>query len=486
MRGVMIQGTSSDAGKSFIATALCRLLIQKGYRPVPFKPQNVSNNSYVTADGKEIGRAQGLQAEAAGLEAKPCMNPLLLKPSGNGASEIVLFGERLEVMSGMAYRTDYYDRAIAAIKQGLQEVSELGDIVVIEGAGSPVEMNLKKQEVVNMKTAELADVPVILTADIDRGGLFASIVGTLTLLEEHERARVKGIIVNRFHGDARFFEDGKTWLEKYTGIPVLAVLPFLPGHTLDGEDSLSIRDIRRNNAAIDIAVIRLPYISNGSDIEPFAFEDDVNVRWVQSAHSFGSPDAVIIPGTKSAFADLAFLKETGLDERIVSFAKGGGVVTGLCGGFQLMGQTLSDPDGTDTGETGSIAYGMGIIPAHTIFKSEKTVVRTEGIARGIPLSGYEIHFGETKVCGEPFMVCTDYEEGYRSTDGKVSGTYLHHLFYNDLFRADWLNQIRRAKGLTERAPLDMNRDQTYDVIAEHLDRHLDWPMFEAILDGLPL
>lgn len=486
MRGVMIQGTSSDAGKSFIATALCRLLREKGYRPVPFKPQNVSNNSYVTVDGKEIGRAQGLQAEAAGLEARPCMNPLLLKPSGNGTSEIVLFGERLEVMSGMAYRTDYYERAIGAIKQGLQEVSKLGDVVIIEGAGSPVEMNLKKREVVNMKMAEIADVPVILTADIDRGGLFASIVGTLTLLEEHERARVKGIIVNRFHGEASFFEDGKVWLEKYTGIPVLAVLPFLPDHALEGEDSLSICDLRRNNAAIDIAVIRLPYISNGSDIEPFACEDDVNVRWVQSVASFGSPDAVIIPGTKSTLADLVFLKDTGLDKQIVSFAKGGGVVAGLCGGFQLMGQTLSDPEGADTGKMNSVATGLGIIPADTIFKSEKTVVRTEGIAQGIWLSGYEIHFGETKVCGKPFMRGTNYEEGYRSTDGKVIGTYLHHLFYNDLFRTDWLNQIRRAKGLTERAPVSMNRDQTYDAIAEHLGRHLDWPMFEAILEGHPL
>ncbi|OLN23656.1 cobyric acid synthase CobQ [Domibacillus antri] len=483
MRGVMIQGTSSDAGKSFIATALCRLLYQKGYRPVPFKPQNVSNNSYVTADGKEIGRAQGLQAEAAGLEAKPCMNPLLLKPAGNGSSEIVLFGERLEVMSGMAYRSDYYDRAISAIKQGLKEVSGLGDTLIIEGAGSPVEMNLKKREVVNMKAAELADVPVILTADIKRGGLFASIVGTLALLEEHERKRVKGMIVNRFHGDPRYFEDGKKWLEDYTGIPVLAVLPFLPGHALEGEDSLSIRDIRRDSAAIDIAVIRLPYISNGSDIEPFSFEEDVNVRWVQSAEAFGSPDAVIIPGTKSSFADLAFLKETRLDKRIVSFAKGGGFIVGLCGGFQLMGRTLFDSDGRDTGKAGSKADGMGIIPADTVFQKTKTVIRTEGTARGIRLSGYEIHFGETNVEGEPFMVCADHKDGYMSADRKVCGTYLHHLFYNDKFRAEWLNGIRRAKGLPERAVVDLNRDSTYDALAQHLARYLDWDVFEDILEN---
>ncbi|MCI2254929.1 cobyric acid synthase [Domibacillus sp. PGB-M46] len=482
MRGVMIQGTSSDAGKSFIATALCRLLLQKGYRPVPFKPQNVSNNSYVTADGKEIGRAQGLQAEAAGLEASPFMNPLLLKPAGNGSSEIVLFGERLEVMSGMAYRKSYYEQAISAIQTGLKEAEKLGDTLVIEGAGSPVEMNLKKREVVNMKTAELADVPVLLTADIDRGGLFASLVGTLALLEEEERRRVKGIIVNRFHGDPAFFEDGKKWIEDYTGIPVLAVLPFLPGHALEGEDSLSIRNVNREGAQIELAVIRLPYVSNGSDIEPFAFEEDVSVRWVGSADTFGQPDAVIIPGTKSAFADLRFLKDTGLAQKICSFAEKGGTVMGLCGGFQLMGRELIDPEGRDTGVPGSIERALSLIPADTVFQKKKTVIRTTGTANGIPLSGYEIHFGRTTVDGPPFLTGASHADGYRSEDGQLCGTYLHHLFYNDAFRADWLNRLRQAKGLTKRPPADINRDGTYDRIAAHLEKHLDWPAFAAILE----
>ncbi|MCP3762208.1 cobyric acid synthase [Domibacillus sp. A3M-37] len=482
MRGIMIQGTSSDAGKSFVATALCRLLLQKGYRPVPFKPQNVSNNSYVTADGKEIGRAQGLQAEAAGLEASPFMNPILLKPSGNGSSEIVLFGERLEVMSGMAYRESYYERAVAAIQTGLKETAKLGDTLVIEGAGSPVEMNLKKREVVNMKTAELADIPVLLIADIDRGGLFASVVGTLALLEEVERKRVKGIIVNRFHGDPAHFEDGKRWLEEYTGVPVLAVLPFLPGHALEGEDSLSIRDVRRDQADLDVAVIRLPYVSNGSDIEPFAFEEDVNVRWIQTEKAFGQPDAVIIPGTKSTLADLHFLKQTGLAEKISTYAENGGTVIGLCGGFQLMGNMLVDPDGSDTGIAGSIEKGLGLIPADTIFEKNKTIIRTKGMASGIPLSGYEIHFGQTIVNGTPFLTDGDHRDGYRSHDGRICGTYLHHLFYNDLFRADWLNRIRRTKGLEERLPAALNRNGTYDAIAAHVEKHLDWPVFEAVLE----
>jgi adenosylcobyric acid synthase len=478
----MIQGTSSDAGKSFVATALCRLLLQKGYQPVPFKPQNVSNNSYVTADGKEIGRAQGLQAEAAGLKANPFMNPLLLKPSGNGSSEIVLFGERLEVMSGMAYRKSYYEQAIDAIKTGLREVEKLGDTLVIEGAGSPVEMNLKKREVVNMKTAELADVPVLLTADIDRGGLFASVVGTLALLEETERRRVKGIIINRFHGDPAHFEDGKLWLEEHTGLPVLAVLPFLPGHALEGEDSRSIRDVRRDRSDIDLVVIRLPYVSNGSDIEPFALEEDVSIRWVQTADAFGSPDAVIIPGTKSSIADLHFLNETGLAEKIRAFSESGGTVMGLCGGFQLMGRTLADPDGSDTGVPGASELALAIIPADTVFKNKKTVVRTEGMANGVPLSGYEIHFGETNVEGEPFLIAAGHKDGYRSSDGRICGTYLHHLFYNNLFRAEWLNKIRLSKGLNERPPADLNQDSTYDTIAAHLEQHLDWPVFEAILE----
>lgn len=484
MRGIMIQGTSSDAGKSFVATALCRLLLKKGYQPVPFKPQNVSNNSYVTADGKEIGRAQGLQAEASGMEAAAFMNPLLLKPSGNGSSEVILFGERLDVVSGMDYRTTYYERAVEAIQSGLLEAEKHGNVLVIEGAGSPVEMNLKKREVVNMKTAELADVPVILVADIDRGGLFASVVGTLALLEEEERKRVKGLIVNRFHGDPAHFEDGKKWLENYTGIPVLAVLPFMPGHALEGEDSLSIQDIRRPHAAIDLAVIRLPYVSNGSDIEPFAVEEDVNVRWVQTAEALGQPDAIIIPGTKSTCADLQFLIETGLAEKISTYAANGGTVIGLCGGYQLMGRSLLDPEGSDTGVAGFVTNGLGLIPADTTFDKQKTVIRTSGRAEGIDLAGYEIHFGQTKVDGEPFLTNGDDEEGYRSKDGRISGTYLHHLFYNDRFRAAWLNRIRAAKGLAEKGPANTNRDAAYDAIAVHLDEHLDWPGFKAILDGL--
>ncbi|KAB7705375.1 cobyric acid synthase [Bacillus aerolatus] len=240
MKGVMIQGTASDAGKSLVATALCRLLVQKGFRPAPFKSQNVTNNSYVTDDGKEIGKAQVLQAEACNIEASPEMNPILLKPSGSGRSEVIWLGEQMEVILGMEYREQYYERAVKTIRQSLETLSRQADFLVIEGAGSPVEMNLKHREVVNMKVAELADVPVILIADINRGGLFASVIGTLELLEPDERKRVKGLIVNKFHGDPALFDEGKQWLEERTGIPVLAVLPYLADHQLEEEDALSL------------------------------------------------------------------------------------------------------------------------------------------------------------------------------------------------------------------------------------------------------
>ncbi|MFK2826114.1 cobyric acid synthase [Bacillus sp. B190/17] len=239
MNGIMIQGTASDVGKSFIVTALCRLLVQKGFQPAPFKSQNVTNNSYVTGDGKEIGTAQVLQAEACKINVGPEMNPILLKPSGSGRSEVIWLGERIERISGFTYRKQYYEKAITVIKQSLERLSSKADFLVIEGAGSPVEMNLKKNEVVNMKVAELADVPVIMVADIRRGGVFASIVGTLELLDPYERARVKGIIINKFHGEPALFDEGKQWIEERTGIPVLAVLPYLADHQLEEEDALA-------------------------------------------------------------------------------------------------------------------------------------------------------------------------------------------------------------------------------------------------------
>ncbi|WP_338150604.1 cobyric acid synthase [Neobacillus muris] len=373
MNGIMIQGTSSDAGKSFIVTALCRIFANEGLKVAPFKSQNMSNNSYVTKDGNEIGRAQGIQAEAAKTDAAVWMNPILLKPRSNQESEVVYLGKAIETLSGREYRDSFYTRGIEVIKQSLKRLEKEYDFIVIEGAGSPVEINLKERELVNMRVAELADVPVVLVADIDRGGVFASIIGTLELLEPKERERVVGIVVNKFRGDLSLFEDGINWLEERTGIPVLGVVPFIDHHMVDGEDSLSISEqfTKRSTGAIDLAVIHLPFISNYTDLEPFLFEEDVRVRWVKKADEFGEPDAVIIPGTKSTIWDLKKLREMGLDKCILQHVKGGGYTAGICGGYQILGKEIIDEAGSDTGVPNSKVPGLGVIPARTIFAQRK-------------------------------------------------------------------------------------------------------------------
>ena len=362
MRGVMIQGTASDVGKSMIATALCRLFANEGVKVAPFKSQNMSNNSYVTHDGFEIGRAQGIQAEAAKTEADVRMNPILLKPRSDQISEVVLLGKAVKTLSGRGYRETFYETGLEVIKTALDDLAQEYEVIVMEGAGSPVEMNLKDRELVNMKVADLADIPVFLVADIDRGGVFASIVGTLALFTEEERKRVKGILINKFRGDRGLFADGVKWLEEKTGLPVLGVLPYLHNHMIDSEDSLSLQEFRnkKKSGELDIAVIQLPYASNISDIEPFFFEEDVSLRFVRNAGEFGHPDAVIIPGTKSTIRDLQFLKKEGLFEKIADFAHGGGFVTGICGGYQMLGQMLIDEDGTDTGVASSTETGLGL------------------------------------------------------------------------------------------------------------------------------
>ncbi|MDQ0216417.1 adenosylcobyric acid synthase [Oikeobacillus pervagus] len=487
MKGIMIQGTASDVGKSLIATALCRLFYQDGYKVVPFKSQNMSNNSYVTADGKEIGRAQGLQAEAANVEADVLMNPILLKPTGNGRSEIVLFGERVESLSGMDYRKEFYEKGLKAIQGALLKLENVYDCVVIEGAGSSAEINLKDRELVNMKVAELADVPVILVADIDRGGVFASIVGTLQLFTESERNRVKGLIINKFRGDAALFEDGKKWLEDYTGIPVLGVLPYLPNHMVEGEDSLSLTERFKKGEKndVEIAVMKLPYISNFSDLEAFLYEEDVSVYWVSDVSEFGQPDAVIIPGTKSTFHDLSFLKETGLAEKIIDFSKRGGSVVGICGGFQMLGDRLIDEDGSDTGLVGNEMEGLRLIPATTFFHNEKRTVRVKAkihpnfVKDIIPMEGYEIHLGKTETSGPYFLQLEDgTTDGYAKEN--IIGTYMHHLFHNDEWRNLWLNQLRKHR--KDIVHVSNVKDEKYDELALHMKKHLDWEKTKNIME----
>jgi len=496
MKGVMIQGTASDVGKSLIATALCRLFANEGMKVAPFKSQNMSNNSYVTNDGLEIGRAQGIQAEASKIEATVLMNPILLKPRSDQESEIVLLGASVKTLSGRGYRESFYDRGLDVIQQALHQLTNEYELLILEGAGSPVEMNLKDRELVNMKIAELADVPVFLVADIDRGGIFASIVGTLELLTDEERKRVKGILINKFRGDINLFTDGVKWLEEKTGIPVLGVLPYVNNHMIDREDSLSINEFRRmkKKGDLDIAVIQLPYSSNISDIEPFLNEEDVCLRFVQNVAEFGKPDAVIIPGTKSTIRDLQFMKEVGLFERITSFAEDDGFVTGICGGYQMLGKIMIDEEGTDTGKAGSEETGLGLMEGVTYFRKEKQTIRVKGTYHpqtGIGnerIEGYEIHLGDTILTDEAakrplFQFDSNREEGYYSENGRIIGTYLHHLFHNDGWRHNWLNGIRQSVNLPQKPKVDVGvlKEERYERLAEEMGKHLDWEKVKKII-----
>jgi adenosylcobyric acid synthase len=495
MKGVMIQGTASDVGKSLIATALCRMFANDGVKVVPFKSQNMSNNSYVTKDGKEIGRAQGIQAEAAKIEATVWMNPILLKPRSNQDSEIVYLGKSLKTLSGRGYRDTFYEMGLEVIQKSLKHLSNEYELVVIEGAGSPVEINLKDRELVNMKVAELADVPVILVADIDRGGVFASIVGTLELLEPEERKRVAGVIINKFRGDISLFEDGIHWLEKKTGIPVLGVVPYVEDHMIDGEDSLSLSNqfSNRKKGNLDIAVIHLPFVSNYSDLEPFLYEEDVSIRWVKHPSDFGNPDAVIIPGTKSTINDLNTLRDRQLDILIQKHIEHGGYVAGICGGYQILGEEIIDEMGSDTGVPNKSVSGLGWIPGRTIFYDEKETVRAAGVYHkntGLitngKLEGYEIHLGKTVLHqqGCSFLALENgIEEGYYGRNGQIIGTYLHHLFHNDEWRNHWLNMIRKSKGLHSKETIFISdyKDKRYDDIASQMKEHLNFGQLNDII-----
>lgn len=490
MKGIIVLGTASDVGKSLIVTAICRAYANEGVKVAPFKSQNMSNNSYVTADGKEIGRAQGIQAEAARTEATVWMNPILLKPRSDQNAEVVLFGKAVDTLSGKAYRDVFYEQGLKAISSAFEKLQEEFEMIVMEGAGSPVEINLKDRELVNMKVAEIADVPAVLVADIDRGGVFASIIGTLELMSPEEKKRVKGLIINKFRGDISLFEQGIDWLESRTGIPVLGVLPFLEKHMMDGEDSLSI-PASTYKTGLDIVVFKPPYISNYSDVEPFYHEQDVSVRWVHSLREIGEPDAVLLPGTKSTIKDLQYFKKEGIDSWLRDYAANGGFIAGICGGYQMLGEKLLDPLGSDTGAACSEEEGLGIIPAVTTFSMEKTTVRTEGklhrrIGTDLTVQGFEIHLGDTEIgCCQPFLLLKNgREEGFYGKDGRIIGTYLHHIFHNDDWRNHWLNSIRTAKGLPEQKTVYISRlkDQKYDELAEHLKKHLHWEKLKEISD----
>lgn len=506
----MVQGTASDVGKSVVTAALCRIFRQDGFRVAPFKSQNMSLNSYVTWDGKEIGRAQGMQADACGILATTDMNPILLKPVREMASQVVVHGKPLRDYDAREYRENYLPAAGGIVQEALGRLRSAYDIVVLEGAGSPAEINLKDRDIVNMRMAEWADAPVVLVADIDRGGVFASIVGTMELLEPEERERVAGFIINKFRGDLSLLQPGLDWLEARTGKPVIGVLPFLPQLGLEDEDSLSL-DNRRYaeqrlvNAAeeaedgmVDLAVIRLPRISNFTDVDPLQLEPDVRVRFIDRVEDWGSPDAVLIPGSKNTIEDLGWLRETGLAALAVTHVKRGGFLTGICGGYEMLGTRLFDPFGVESDE--GEAEGLGLFPFTVRFTREKRTVRISGHAQIFayePINGYEIHMGEVKIEGpvqHPFRLREDIEgmagaiaeEGVCSADGKCWGTFIHGIMNSDEFRRGWLNRIRESKGF---APLPAGlkfterREAAFDRLAEHTRKHLNMKLLYSILEG---
>ena len=476
---IMVQGTMSGAGKSLLCAALCRIFAQDGYRVAPFKSQNMALNSFVTRDGLEMGRAQVVQAQAAGVEPDVRMNPILLKPSSDTGSQVIVGGEVRGQMSAAAY-FKMKRQLIPEILAAFDSLSEEADIVVIEGAGSPAEINLKADDIVNMGLAKLVDAPVLLAGDIDRGGVFAQLYGTVALLEPEERARIAGLVINKFRGDVDILRPGLAMLEEKTGLPVLGVVPYLHVE-IEDEDSLSERlNARDAVKPLDVAVIRLPHISNFTDFIPLEQHELVGVRYVQRARELGAPNLVILPGTKNTMEDLLWLRQSGLEAAVRKLAQAQTPVLGVCGGYQMLGQTLDDPAGTESGKPLSLA-GLGLLPTRTTFDAQKRRTQVRAVALGAPfagarMTGYEIHNGRTTVNGEPFCRLADgTPEGCVCKN--VFGTYLHGLFDSGELTQALVKLLCARKGISpkETRPTSMAeyRQAQFDLLADGVRGALD-------------
>ncbi|MEH7109778.1 cobyric acid synthase [Bacillus sp. JJ1764] len=484
---LMFQGTNSDVGKSVIVTAFCRIFAQDGHKTAPFKSQNMSLNSYITIDGKEIGRAQGVQAEAAGIQATTEMNPILLKPNREYQSQVVVHGKPYLNMEAGAYRSDFFQMGLKLIKGSLSVLSEKFERIVIEGAGSPAEINLNDRELVNMRVARMANAPVILIGDIDKGGVFASLVGTLQLMEPEDRDRVIGVIINKFRGDVRLLESGLTWFEEYTGKPVLGVIPYLDHLNIDAEDSLILNQYSSNpdrEKALDIAVIQYPKISNFTDGDPFFAEPDCHVRFITRADQLHNPDLVILPGSKNTIEDLLFLRNSGLAQRITEL-ENKSVIFGICGGYQMLGEKIADPFAIES--MNPEIEGLQLLPIRTTITKDKRTELSNGTLtlfnKRFDVTGYEIHMGETESIGENLGLIdlNGQWDGCKTTEEKVIGTYFHGIFHNDEFRKEFLNQLRGAKGLEpieERQSFTQLREEAYDRLASHVRKHVNVPLIE--------
>ena len=491
MRGkcLMVQGTASSVGKSVLCAALLRIFRQDGLRCAPFKAQNMALNSYVTRDGHEIGRAQAMQAMAAGLEPDVRMNPVLLKPTGERQSQVIVMGKSVGTMSAMEYHL-MKPKLRQQIREVYSALEQEMDCVVLEGAGSPAEINLREGDIVNMSMAEAADAPVLLVGDINPGGVFAALLGTLMLLEEQERRRVKGVIINKFRGDPAILEPGLRMLEERIHCPVLGVVPWMDVH-LEEEDSLSTRfSERMGTGRLDIAVVRLPHISNFTDFEALALHPAFSVRYISSPEEIRGADAVILPGTKSTSEDLCAIRESGMAEAVVRYANGGGTVIGICGGYQMLGRVIRDPLGVES-EKREVP-GLALLDIETEFSPEKLTRQVRARGEDVPgwklgghvFSGYEIHAGRTRA-GKDARVClasgTD-AVGASSPDGKVLGAYLHGLF-DDGFLAQVLALRLSGNGNWETRDYDRFREQELDRAARTVRESLDMEAIYRILRG---
>lgn len=480
---IMVQGTTSNAGKSLTAVALCRIFKQDGLRAAPFKSQNMALNSFITADGAEMGRAQVMQAEAAGIMPDVRMNPILLKPTSDSGSQVIVNGKAYGTMPAKEYYL-YKKQLIPAVLQAYHSLAKEYDVIVIEGAGSPAEINLRENDIVNMGLAELVDAPVLLVGDIDRGGVFASLYGTAALLEPAERRRIKGLVINKFRGDVDILKPGLDMMEQRLHIPFVGVIPYLY-LDLDDEDSLSERlYAKQKTAYVDIVVIRLPRISNFTDFAPLERISGISVRYITHVNELKNPDVIIIPGSKNTMSDLKWMRQNGLEAAIKKYAAAGNPVFGICGGYQMMGQALSDPDNVESGGT---LEGIGLLPTHTVFCADKTTKQVHGILEkidgifsnltGIAFDGYEIHMGETAGI-QPMETIVQQNTCY--------GTYVHGIFDREEVSKAFITALLERRGISntdiQTFDTEAYKQQQYDILADAVRKALNMDMVYRILN----
>ena len=495
---IMVQGTASNVGKSIVTTALCRILKRRGYRVAPFKAQNMANNSYVTREGGEIGRAQAVQAIASGIEPSQRMNPILLKPSSDRTSQVVVMGKPASTLSAKDYQHKKTD-LLPVIEQALDQLRREFDIVVIEGAGSPAEINMKANDIVNMRIAKMVQAPVILVADIDKGGVFAQIIGTFELLDSEEKKLVKTFLINKFRGDKDILTSGVEWIEEKMKRKCLGVIPMIKDLGIEEEDAVVLDEprekfYRSSSTRLLINVIRFPRISNFTDFETLAREEDVLLRYIDKPDRHCLPDVLILPGTKSTIADLQFLRSSGFDECIRRCVKAGVTVLGICGGYQMLGDTIEDPYHIESFE--SAVIGLGFLRMKTVFKKEKTTAQVKALHLDSQcmIEGYEIHMGQSihmngntplfRILKRQGQAVDDDEGSNQTLDtsAQISGTYIHGLFDNDDFRRYFLNQIRKKVGL-ESLSTKNNRNalDVYDALADVFEKNMDMTVLSEIL-----